>query len=221
MKAGRLIVDEPGLPDGNEVELAVVDPGDDLDDGERVSVFMWCSSKHRARWPFGGGRLLAKTRGRRGGTPHPTQSTATPGTESGMPSAPNARAATPHAPCGGSRSVIASPPARASNVVLAASREGSHAHLSRPLAGPFGVARARPGRGRPDRHPRPGGEPRRMRMGRLRGAAVHRLPAAGGSGASRTSVPASPSRPSRWSSAMSVAWRPSRRRSHGAVARGR
>ena len=36
VKAGRLLVDEPiDLPDGTEVELAVVDPGDDLEDAER------------------------------------------------------------------------------------------------------------------------------------------------------------------------------------------
>lgn len=36
VKAGRLVIDEPvDLPDGSEVELAVVDPGDDLDDSER------------------------------------------------------------------------------------------------------------------------------------------------------------------------------------------
>jgi hypothetical protein len=36
VKAGRLLVDEPiDLPDGSEVDLIVVDDGDDLDDVER------------------------------------------------------------------------------------------------------------------------------------------------------------------------------------------
>ena len=36
VKAGRLLVDEPiDLPDGSEVDLIVVDEGDDLDDVER------------------------------------------------------------------------------------------------------------------------------------------------------------------------------------------
>ena len=36
VQAGRLVIDEPvDLPDGSEVQLNVVDPGDDLDDAER------------------------------------------------------------------------------------------------------------------------------------------------------------------------------------------
>lgn len=36
VKAGRLVIDDPvDLPDGSEVELAVIDAGDDLDEGER------------------------------------------------------------------------------------------------------------------------------------------------------------------------------------------
>ena len=36
VKAGRLVIDDPvDLPDGSEVELAVVDAGDDLDGAER------------------------------------------------------------------------------------------------------------------------------------------------------------------------------------------
>ena len=36
VKAGRLVIDDPvDLPDGSEVELAVVDTGDDLDEAER------------------------------------------------------------------------------------------------------------------------------------------------------------------------------------------
>ena len=36
VKGGRLVIDDPvDLPDGSEVELAVVDAGDDLDEAER------------------------------------------------------------------------------------------------------------------------------------------------------------------------------------------
>jgi hypothetical protein len=36
---GRLIVDEPtDLPEGTEVELIPIDPGDDLDDAEREEL---------------------------------------------------------------------------------------------------------------------------------------------------------------------------------------
>ena len=36
VQAGRIVIDEPlDLPEGSEIELMVVDPGDDLDDDER------------------------------------------------------------------------------------------------------------------------------------------------------------------------------------------
>ncbi len=36
VKAGKVVIDEPlDLPEGSEIELLVVDPGDDLDDDER------------------------------------------------------------------------------------------------------------------------------------------------------------------------------------------
>ncbi|HEX7778812.1 MAG TPA: hypothetical protein VF424_06225 [Vicinamibacterales bacterium] len=39
VKAGRLVVDEPtNLPDGTEVELLPLDPGDWLDDTDRAAL---------------------------------------------------------------------------------------------------------------------------------------------------------------------------------------
>ena len=39
VKAGRLVVDEPtNLPDGTEVELPPLDPGDWLDDTDRAAL---------------------------------------------------------------------------------------------------------------------------------------------------------------------------------------
>jgi hypothetical protein len=39
VKAGRLVVDEPtDLPEGTEVELLPLDPGDWLDDGDRAAL---------------------------------------------------------------------------------------------------------------------------------------------------------------------------------------
>lgn len=39
VRNGRLVLDEPtDLPEGTEVELAVVDEGDDLDDEERARL---------------------------------------------------------------------------------------------------------------------------------------------------------------------------------------
>jgi hypothetical protein len=39
VKAGRLIVDEPtDLPEGTEVELLPLDPGDWLDEGDRAAL---------------------------------------------------------------------------------------------------------------------------------------------------------------------------------------
>jgi len=39
VRAGRLIVDEPtDLPDGTEVELLPLDPGDWLDEGDRAAL---------------------------------------------------------------------------------------------------------------------------------------------------------------------------------------
>jgi hypothetical protein len=39
VKAGRLVVDEPtSLPDGTEVELLPLDPGDWLDDDDRAAL---------------------------------------------------------------------------------------------------------------------------------------------------------------------------------------
>jgi hypothetical protein len=39
VEAGRLIVDEPtDLPDGTEVELLPLDPGDWLDEGDRAAL---------------------------------------------------------------------------------------------------------------------------------------------------------------------------------------
>ena len=39
VQAGRLVVDEPtNLPEGTEVELLPLDPGDWLDDGERAAL---------------------------------------------------------------------------------------------------------------------------------------------------------------------------------------
>jgi len=39
VKAGRLVVDEPtNLPDGTEVELLPLDPGDWLDDADRAAL---------------------------------------------------------------------------------------------------------------------------------------------------------------------------------------
>ena len=39
VKAGRLVVDEPtDLPDGTEVELLALDPGDWLDEADRASL---------------------------------------------------------------------------------------------------------------------------------------------------------------------------------------
>jgi len=39
VNAGRLVVDEPtDLPDGTEVELLPLDPGDWLDDADRVAL---------------------------------------------------------------------------------------------------------------------------------------------------------------------------------------
>ena len=39
MKAGRLVVDEPtNLPEGTEVELLPLDPGDWLDDEDRAAL---------------------------------------------------------------------------------------------------------------------------------------------------------------------------------------
>lgn len=39
VRAGRLIVDEPtDLPDGTEVELLALDPGDWLDDADRAAL---------------------------------------------------------------------------------------------------------------------------------------------------------------------------------------
>ena len=39
VKAGRLVVDEPtDLPDGTEVELLALDPGDWLDEADRASI---------------------------------------------------------------------------------------------------------------------------------------------------------------------------------------
>ena len=39
MKAGRLIVDEPtDLPEGTEIELLPLDPGDWLDDEDRAAL---------------------------------------------------------------------------------------------------------------------------------------------------------------------------------------
>jgi hypothetical protein len=39
VRAGRLVVDEPtDLPDGTEVELLALDPGDWLDDGDRAAL---------------------------------------------------------------------------------------------------------------------------------------------------------------------------------------
>ena len=36
VRAGKVVIDEPlNLPEGSEVDLIVVDPGDDLDDDER------------------------------------------------------------------------------------------------------------------------------------------------------------------------------------------
>jgi hypothetical protein len=36
---GRLVVDEPtSLPDGTEIDLAVLDPGDELDEQERAAL---------------------------------------------------------------------------------------------------------------------------------------------------------------------------------------
>jgi hypothetical protein len=39
VQGGRLLVDEPvDLPDGSEVELAVIDDGDDLDEEDRAQL---------------------------------------------------------------------------------------------------------------------------------------------------------------------------------------
>ena len=39
VKAGRLVIDEPtNLPDGTEVELLPLDPGDWLDDADRAAL---------------------------------------------------------------------------------------------------------------------------------------------------------------------------------------
>ena len=39
MKAGRLVVDEPtDLPEGTEIELLPLDPGDWLDDDDRAAL---------------------------------------------------------------------------------------------------------------------------------------------------------------------------------------
>lgn len=39
LKAGRLVVDEPiDLPEGTEIELLALDPGDWLDDGDRAAL---------------------------------------------------------------------------------------------------------------------------------------------------------------------------------------
>jgi hypothetical protein len=36
---GRLVVDQPtALPEGTELDLTIVEPGDDLDDGERAAL---------------------------------------------------------------------------------------------------------------------------------------------------------------------------------------
>jgi hypothetical protein len=41
VRAGRLVVDEPTtLPDGTEVELLPLDPGDWLDDADRAALHM-------------------------------------------------------------------------------------------------------------------------------------------------------------------------------------
>ena len=39
VRNGRLVLDEPtSLPEGTEIELAVADPGDDLDDDQRARL---------------------------------------------------------------------------------------------------------------------------------------------------------------------------------------
>ena len=36
---GRIVVDQPtALPDGTELDLAIVEPGDELDEGERAQL---------------------------------------------------------------------------------------------------------------------------------------------------------------------------------------
>ena len=54
---GRLVVDEPtAFPEGTEIDLAIVEPGDDLDDEERAALHRalaasWNSAKQGRTMP--------------------------------------------------------------------------------------------------------------------------------------------------------------------------
>jgi hypothetical protein len=56
VRAGRLVVDEPtNLPEGTEVELLPLDPGDWLDDADRAALHAALAQSHR---DVGAGRLI-------------------------------------------------------------------------------------------------------------------------------------------------------------------